>query len=1137
MRSTTKVRPAFLLAVVTIIGTVTSQDVNSDDWPMLGRSEDRNSVSPEKHPPLQWDTDDVQIGEYDRTQKPRQNVKWVAKLGSMTFGDPVVADGLVWVGTNNDFGRDFVYPRDDASVLACLRESDGTLLYKYVSPRLKQGRVHDWPYSSMASSPLIERDRLWFVTNRCETVCLDIGPLKRAEGPPRVVWKLDMMGELGVFPRGSHMAMVRLCSVASFADHIYVVTGNGAAEWEKVTAPDAPSLLCLRKDTGKIIWQDNSPGTNILHGQWASPLVVNVAGQDQCIVPQGDGWVRSFDAHTGELIWKFDMNPKASVWNGRSGDRNNILATPVLYEDRVYLAVGQHPVTGGEGPGRLCCIDPSKSGDISDELAVNAAGQTIPARRLQNVDANKGEKAVANPNSGLLWDFTSADRNGDGKIQFEEQFHRSFSSVAIRNNLLMAVDLSGLVHCLDAKTGKQHWSYDLFSCNFAAPLIADDYVYVTDEDACVSIFRLSADPLKAMNDGEPINGDGRYEAANFGASIYTSPIYTNSTLYIASRSHLFAISADNDARGVTSQFSGHWPEWRGENRDNISTEKNLLNKWPDNGPPLLWTAEGLGEGIASVAISEGRVFTLGYRDEQEYVTAVSAATGAQLWMSSIGPAVRENPLMRWLGQRTPTVDQDRLYAVRSDGDLICLSVNDGRELWRKSYTKDYGTKRRSFGICDYPLVDGDRLICVPGGTDATVVALNKVTGDLIWKTIVPGGEAAGYAATVVSDGGGIRQYVTYLQKGLAGIAAEDGRVLWRYEKLSARTANSVTPIVRDDLILAYNGYGSGGTLLKLSSDGDGVKLNEEYSFRESISSFQDSTIWIGNRVHTFRNGGIFQTFDARTGERVLIKRLKNSGITSMTWADGHLYHRTSNGTVSLLDLTAEDVLVNSEFEIPDHQPAMGATNPVVAGGYLWLRDDNRLFCYDVREEAFKTQTLPEVVILSPATAKERPSPSNRRTRSVFVPTPDDVVQKMLEVADVTKKSVIYDLGSGDGRIVIAAASKYGCRAVGYEIDRALVTLSRRNAEAAGVADIVTINEADIFKVDLQAADVVAVYLLPRQLEALIPQFKQLKPGSRIVSHHFEIPGIQPKKTIELKSKNDGEPHAIHIWTAPIDALN
>ncbi len=158
----------------------------------------------------------------------------------------------------------------------------------------------------------------------------------------------------------------------------------------------------------------------------------------------------------------------------------------------------------------------------------------------------------------------------------------------------MAVNHGGVVHCLDAETGQQYWSCDLLAVGYAAPLIAGDYVYVADEDACVSIFRLSTDPLNAMNDGEPINGEARYEAANFGTSIYTSPVFANGTLYIASRSHLFAISADDNATAESSQFTGHWTEWRGPNRDNILTETNLLNKLPDHGPPLLWRAEGLG---------------------------------------------------------------------------------------------------------------------------------------------------------------------------------------------------------------------------------------------------------------------------------------------------------------------------------------------------------------------------------------------------------------------------------------------------------------------------------------------------------------------------------------------------------------
>ncbi|MHC4406377.1 MAG: outer membrane protein assembly factor BamB family protein [Planctomycetota bacterium] len=587
-----------------------------------------------------------------------------------------------------------------------------------------------------------------------------------------------------------------------------------------------------------------------------------------------------------------------------------------------------------------------------------------------------------------------------------------------------------------------------------------------------------------------------------------------------------------DSKTESAKTVGNWPQWRGPNRDNVSGDTDLLKEWPTNGPPLLWRVEGLGEGIASVSIAGGRVFTLGYRDELEYVTAVSAETGEQLWMTPIGPAVAESRLMRWLGQRTPTVDGERLYAVRSDGGLVCLHVEDGCELWRKSYAKDFGTKRPAWGICDYPLVDGDKLICSPGGSEATIVALNKENGEVIWKTSVGDKEPSSYVATVVTEGGGIRQYVTFLRKGLVSVAASDGRLLWRYEKLTA-IANSVTPIVRGDSILSYNGYGSGRALLKLVADGDDVKLQEEYVHSGYLDPFQDSTLWVGDYVHTFRQRGILDRYDARTGESMTLAKRIGGGISSMTFADGHLFLRNSEGLVSLIEATGDDYVEKSRFTIPDHERAMGATNPVVTGGRLWLRDDNHLFCYDVRRDALDRPTLAALITLRPAESKHTTNQPTRSPRSVFVPTPRDVVEKMLELAAVKTSHVVYDLGSGDGRIVMTAAKRYGCQAVGYEIDRELVQLSSENAKKAGVEPLVKFENTDIFTVDLSGADVIAVYLLPKQLEKLIPQLEKLKPGSRIVSHQFDMPGVKPDKVIVVDSEEDGDKHTLYLWTTPL----
>ena len=401
------------------------------DWPMFGRDATHNAVTPEANSPTSWD-----VGEFDRKagvwfREKARNIKWQAELGSQTFGDPVVANGLIWIGTNNN-AHD---PMLDASVLTCLRESDGKLLYRYVSPRLPGGRMYDWPYSAMNGSPLIEGDRIWFTTNRCETVCLDIGPLQRGEAQPREVWKLDMMKQLRVFPRAPSMGLAHLCSIASYRDFIYVVTGNGVDRQEsgkEINAPDAPSVICLRKESGDIVWRDNSPGANVLTGQWSSPLVIDQGGRAQVVVAQGDGWLRSFEPLTGKLIWKFDINLKTSrLALGGAGTKNDCSATPVLYDGKIYVASGQQ-AEHGEGVGRLVCIDPTKTGDISSELAVDANGQPLPEDRIQTVDLTKGQRAISNPNSGLVWEYVKSDRNGNGKIDFEEQLHRTLSNVTVR---------------------------------------------------------------------------------------------------------------------------------------------------------------------------------------------------------------------------------------------------------------------------------------------------------------------------------------------------------------------------------------------------------------------------------------------------------------------------------------------------------------------------------------------------------------------------------------------------------------------------------------------------------------------------------------------------------------------------------
>jgi outer membrane protein assembly factor BamB len=330
-----------------------------EDWPMRGRDASRNPVSPEKRAPQHWQ---VEARDHGFLVRPSWNVKWEAALGEANFASPVVAGGLVWVGTNNARPRD---PRaaKDASVLMCFRESDGQFLWQYVSPRLG-GRWEDWPGAGLNCSPLAEGNRLWFTTNRGEVLCLDVGPLRQGTGTPRTVWRLDMRRELGVSLEGPAMGIGCSCSVgAPYRGRIYVSTGNGTDEGGlTVPAPEAPSLLCLDRDTGKVLWSDRSPGRGPIVAPWSSPLVVEVRGRGQVIAAQGDGWVRAFDALSGRLLWKFNANPVGTgrARNGK-GARAGLPATPVFHEGRVYVATGRHPAYG-LGPGTALLHRPDEGG-------------------------------------------------------------------------------------------------------------------------------------------------------------------------------------------------------------------------------------------------------------------------------------------------------------------------------------------------------------------------------------------------------------------------------------------------------------------------------------------------------------------------------------------------------------------------------------------------------------------------------------------------------------------------------------------------------------------------------------------------------------------------------------------------------
>jgi outer membrane protein assembly factor BamB len=319
-----------------------------------------------------------------------------------------------------------------------------------------------------------------------------------------------------------------------------------------IPAPEAPSFLALDKHTGRVVWTDNSPGANIHHGQWSAPCVGVFAGVPQVIFGGGDGWVYSFHAEKHEggkplLLWKFDTNPKdAFLEMGGRGTRDEPIAVPVIYDGYVYVTNGQDP-EHGEGQGHMWCIDPTRRGDVSPQLAVHVSDRNtvLPHRRDKAIDAAKGEMAIDNPNAAVVWHYSRLDANTDLKFDFDEEFHRAISSVVIKDDVLLAVDFSGLAHCLNAKTGRRYWTCDLLAAAWGTPLVVGQRAYVPDEDGDIALLEMHPDPERSskisLGDGDsPSYYEPRHEI-NMGNSVYTTPLFANGVLYIATKDHLFAI--------------------------------------------------------------------------------------------------------------------------------------------------------------------------------------------------------------------------------------------------------------------------------------------------------------------------------------------------------------------------------------------------------------------------------------------------------------------------------------------------------------------------------------------------------------------------------------------------------------------
>ncbi len=383
-----------------------------------------------------------------------------------------------------------------------------------------------------------------------------------------------------------------------------------------------------------------------------------------------------------------------------------------------------------------------------------------------------------------------------------------------------------------------------------------------------------------------------------------------------------------------------WPQWRGPLRDGVSSETGMVKQWPAGGPAVVWTISNLGEGYGSLAIKADRIYVQGTSAAASAVFCLNRTDGKPIWSTSLGPKVNES---RGNGPRgTPTLDGDRLYALTENGDLACLRARDGSAIWRKNILKEYSGENPHWLISESPLVDGNRLIVSPGGRGAGIVALDKLTGAELWRAKELS-ETAGYASCIAADVGGVRIYMNFTESAAVGVRASDGKLMWRYDKVSNRTANCSTPVFADNKVFFSSAYDTGAALLNLSAQGGEVKAQEAY-FTRDMQNHHGGMVLLNGYLYGFSKE-ILTCLEFNTGK--VMWRDRSVGKGAVTYADGMLYLLGEKQMVGLAEANPKAYVEHGRFPIQDMGRESWA-HPVVVGGKLYIRNQGMLTCYDVK---------------------------------------------------------------------------------------------------------------------------------------------------------------------------------------------
>lgn len=399
-----------------------------------------------------------------------------------------------------------------------------------------------------------------------------------------------------------------------------------------------------------------------------------------------------------------------------------------------------------------------------------------------------------------------------------------------------------------------------------------------------------------------------------------------------------------------------WPQWQGPNRDAISKETGLLKAWPEKGPPLLWQKEKLGEGYSTPSISKGKIYGMSYRQKDggkvDGIWALDVNTGKELWYSAIGKSA-EKVSYNDGTRSSPTIDGDRVYGLTTDGTLACMDVKDGKVVWKSNLVSVFGGRMMSgWGYSESPLVDGNKVIVTPGGNQATLVALDKSTGSVLWKSSIAESGGAGYASPVVCTAGGTKMYVTWLGTCIVGVDSESGKELWRYKRVAGRTANIPTPIVKDNFVFCSQGYRDGGAaLVEIVKNGNKFEAKEVwYKGAEEFRNHHGGMVLLGEYLYGGhgQNDGQPACLEWKTGKVMYRERGPGKGSAAVASAEGLLYYRYQDGVVALLDANPNSAKVVSKFKLPYESGKASWPHPVISDGKLYIRDQDALLCFDIK---------------------------------------------------------------------------------------------------------------------------------------------------------------------------------------------